>query len=553
MAIPCKQRLVADPAVGVSDLMGPIETLIQTKDDRNVMKLIAPPPNVKWKSGTPVSWMAALAPLFRSYALIAPNSIISSKKHKQALVRIEEKERINFGKKSISDFSDAVDDIVRMGLQHYRHLKQRPEMKERAFRKADQDQQRAIEGVLALLNVEPDEVGQATEQSPPARSPAQPAASTPNLTAALVPVTSPVHTTSNLTPPSAHGHTEVVNPSSSSTGDAARYEAVFDDILQKYADDDDDDDARHGSQSKTFKITYLSQKKDQSPERQDKSDKCDKSHKEKESPSPVKGAFVLAMSPKDRELLAEAQEAEPVSQMGKTLQQRLNAKKPPKKGKGKGKETKKQKEQEQCEGCTEENKKKKKKKKKTIKNAKDSGNQPKQSGEKDPKVKKRPSQETCGVDPETCPVVLPDYIPTQETMKIPRAVARNRFVSWSYHHTITALKQQGVKDKDALSKAGRRGHSQAGKTFDEAWPRDQPTKQEEKAKTETKTAAKSKAKKKEKQEEKEEERVGASEQEPEKKEEGVETKAPVDKPEVKRRKRCKSKDTGYKPEPWDAD
>ena len=466
------------------------------------------------------------------------------------MVRIEEKERINFGKKSVSDFTDSVDDIVRMGLQHYRHLKQRPEMKERAFRKADQEQQRAIEGVLALLNVEPDEVGQATEQSPPARSPAQPAASTPNLPAQLVLATSPVRTTSNLTPPSAHGHTEVVNPSSSSTGNAARYEAVFDDILQKYADADD---AQHGSQPKTFKITYFTQKKDQSPERQDKSDKCDKSHKDKESPSPVKGAFVLAMSPKDQKLLAEAQEAEPVSQMGKTLQQRLNAKKPPKKGKGKGKETKNQKEQEQCEGGTEE-KKAKKKKKNTIKNAKDSGNQPKQSGEKDTKVKKRPSQETCGVDPETFPVVLPDYVPTQETMNVSRAVARNRFVSWSYHHTITALKQQGVKDKDALSKAGRRGHSQAGKTFDEAWPRDQPTKQEEKTKTETKTAAKSKTQKKDNQEEKEEERVGASEQEPEKKEEGVETKAPVDKPEVKRRKRCKSKDTGaFKPEPWDAD
>ena len=176
MAIPCKQRLMADPAVGVSDLMGPIESFIQAKDDRNLM---APPPNVKWKSGTPVAWTAALSPLFKSYALIAPNSIISSKKHKQALVRIEEKERINFGKKSVSDFTDAVDDIVRMGLQHFRHLKQRPDLKERTFRKADHDQQRAIEGVLEVLNVEQDDSVQVPVPSPPARSPSQPAASTP--------------------------------------------------------------------------------------------------------------------------------------------------------------------------------------------------------------------------------------------------------------------------------------------------------------------------------------------------------------------------------------
>ena len=262
MAIPCKQRLIAHPAVGVSDLVGPIESFIQAKDDRNLMKLIAPPPNAKWKSGTPVSWMVALSPLFRSYALIAPNSIISSKKHKQAVVRIEERERINFGKKSVSDFTDAVDDIVRMGLQHYRHLKQRPDLKERPFRKADHDQQRAIEGVLEVLNAEQDNSVQVPAPFPPARSPSQPAASTPTPGTQLVLATSPVPTASNTTPRSASAHTGVANPSSSSTGNTARYEMVFDDILSKYgnADDDDDDDDDDEGQPKHFKITYFTEK-----------------------------------------------------------------------------------------------------------------------------------------------------------------------------------------------------------------------------------------------------------------------------------------------------
>ena len=116
------------------------------------------------------------------------------------------------------------------------------------------------------------------------------------------------------------------------------------------------------------------------------------------------------------------------------------------------------------------------------------------------------------------------------------------------------MKQQGVKDKDVLSKAGRRGHGEAGKVFDEAWPRDQSTKGEEEPKTETKTAAKTQKKKKRTEGEKED-RVGASEQGQEEQREGVETKAPIDgTPQVLGRKRGKTADTsGDKAEPFDAD
>ena len=71
-----KTRLVADPSIGVSDLMAPLQKLIESRDDRHVFKLVQAPPNVSWKSGTPVQWLCNLAPLWKSYVKIAPNTII---------------------------------------------------------------------------------------------------------------------------------------------------------------------------------------------------------------------------------------------------------------------------------------------------------------------------------------------------------------------------------------------------------------------------------------------------------------------------------------------
>ena len=75
-----KSRLIADPSVGVSDLMEPLTK--QEKNEKNIFKLI-------------VAWMASLAPLFKEYIKIAPNSIISGKNQK-----------VNFTRKATVDFVD---------------------------------------------------------------------------------------------------------------------------------------------------------------------------------------------------------------------------------------------------------------------------------------------------------------------------------------------------------------------------------------------------------------------------------------------------------------
>ena len=166
-----KPRLVADPTVGVGDLMQPLMGLVQEKMETNIFKLIQPPPNTSWKSAVPVAWLAGLATLFKDYVKIASNACISSKKHKMALSRLMEKESVNFTRKSSSDFIDMVDDTIRMGLAHLRTLKGSTEKRDAAYRKLDKSQQVALDGVLELISTHGSSIQQDDSQPRSSRSP----------------------------------------------------------------------------------------------------------------------------------------------------------------------------------------------------------------------------------------------------------------------------------------------------------------------------------------------------------------------------------------------
>ena len=158
-----KPRQVADPSVTVGDLMEPLESFLETTGDKNVMKHLQPPPNTSWKTST---WLAGLATLFEDYLKVAPNAIISSKKHKTAIIRLEEKHRINFSKKNTDEFADLIDDFIRMGLSHLRALKQQPEKKEQAFRRADKEQQKTLSHVIDLIRFDVEHQSHDNERVP---------------------------------------------------------------------------------------------------------------------------------------------------------------------------------------------------------------------------------------------------------------------------------------------------------------------------------------------------------------------------------------------------
>ena len=141
-----KPRLIADPSIGVSDLKRPLEQFIIKIGDKNIVKHIQPPPGISWKGACPVSWLAGLAPLLEEYVKVAPNGVITSKKHKIALERLEEDQKVNWTRKPTSDFLDLMDDWVRMALSHLRTLKQYSDKKDQAFRRADSAHQTAFVG-----------------------------------------------------------------------------------------------------------------------------------------------------------------------------------------------------------------------------------------------------------------------------------------------------------------------------------------------------------------------------------------------------------------------
>ena len=85
-----RQRLTADPTVSVADLSGPLETYMDREHENNVFKVLEPPTQASWKSGCPIGWLSGLADLFKAYVIVAPNTIVSAKKHRQAMLRLLE-------------------------------------------------------------------------------------------------------------------------------------------------------------------------------------------------------------------------------------------------------------------------------------------------------------------------------------------------------------------------------------------------------------------------------------------------------------------------------
>ena len=425
------------------------------KDDRNHLKMLTPPPQTGWKSATPVSWLCSLGPLSKSYIEVAPNTVIGSKRHKQAFVRLEESEKVNFSKRSAIDFTDAIDDYVRMGLAHLRMLKQSAEAKERAYRKADQHQQRLLDEILELVDV---------------KLVVEPGPTATHTEAQLVPITTD-YDNQPLRASGPSGSSRPLLETTTAFQGSLDFEGIFDAVL------DDEVDG--------VKIHYTKGNKNADKEKDKDKDKEKKyvilvksppgTPSPKKSPSKRQsttrrnsGAFELALTEEDKKMLQEAQHASPISKGRKSQQQRLNEKRPPKKSKGnsKGKSA-----HEKVESL----KANKGKNNKGTATSSNKGTGTSEKGKAGVSCK-RPAAAAAaafgdeGDDPAALPIVVPDWIPDPSTSEEQRSVIRSRYVSQGYHKTMVALKQQGYTNHDAMKAAARRAHKAAGETFDKAWP-----------------------------------------------------------------------------------
>ena len=454
-----KSRLVADHTVGVADLMKPLEAFLEKTKDRNLWKQIQPPHGTSWKTSTPSTWLCQLDTLFLEYIRIAPNTVISGKKHKNAICRIDETNRVNFTKKSRSDFYDLVDDAIRMGLSHLRQVKQCPARREVAYRKCDTSQQETLDKLLTYIQLGKDDIS-------PMQDDSQNSTCTATSSRKAVASIAPEATTTVAAP-------EVPSGSSSATrtNAMAECENIFDSIITKRGNEVDGVEIQMTKPNKVIKKTL-----------------SDPSGTESTT-SPQKGTpFMLELDEADKKAIEEASKATPIARDGKSQLQRLNAiRGPKKKGKGKGKGgNNKESGQMKRPAC-----KAKKPSKETQSSSGPSepkcGNKLAKTEEPKSKPKKRPAaaepsqlsqplrvrgkQADRNVPPEEPEkplfmTVTKDNHPAEPTRK----VLRNRCTSRAYHVTMEKLKREGEKNEDEIKAAARAVHKEAGAEFDQRWP-----------------------------------------------------------------------------------
>ena len=75
-----KPRLVADPAIGVSDLIECLEKYMNDQGSNNLYKLLDPPPHVTWKTAPDHNWLCAHSELWKLYLAKATNGVLPANK-----------------------------------------------------------------------------------------------------------------------------------------------------------------------------------------------------------------------------------------------------------------------------------------------------------------------------------------------------------------------------------------------------------------------------------------------------------------------------------------
>ena len=292
-----KGRMVADPSIGVGDLMEPLKALVKRTNDKDLLTYLKPPFGAGWKSAVPVDWLCSHSKLFADYLGLAKNSILSSKKHKNALEKIDEEEGIIKGKKLREDGIELIDDWLRMGLSHLRQCRQVEDVRARAQKRCSSKQWEILEGLIGSIDLGPQE----------------------SSSTALVPYGEDKAEKKLDAPQDDSQHSEQSLPSSSNSQAKASgnvqvlptyTESIFDKVLGKNMSDPYTPEMAKGPKGKP-----------QPPTKEDT-----------DQPFLCK----LDIASGDEELLASAEDAEPLHN-GKSQQQRWNAiRKAKTKGKGKG-------------------------------------------------------------------------------------------------------------------------------------------------------------------------------------------------------------------------
>ena len=159
-------RLRSDPSIGVSDLMKPFELLFQSEASRDIKGLLEIGGEYDFKSSPQPKWLCKLHILFGNLLDVAPNTVITSRKLRDALQRLQEEDSIMppGSKKDPDQILDWVDQKVRVGMAQLRELKDNTHScKDRAFKKCSDTEKQKLATLLSKISLVR---GQDFEKSP---------------------------------------------------------------------------------------------------------------------------------------------------------------------------------------------------------------------------------------------------------------------------------------------------------------------------------------------------------------------------------------------------
>lgn len=149
-----RSRLKADTSIGVSDLMRPFKVYIEKNDGcRDILKLLQCPSDMDWKSVPQHRWLVKNKVLFSLLLEVAPNTVITSRKLKEALSRIHDEKSINFSKKDNGDLWDWVDTKVRIGCAQLRELKSSTVVWDRCMKRCTDEEKEVLKAMMDQIQL----------------------------------------------------------------------------------------------------------------------------------------------------------------------------------------------------------------------------------------------------------------------------------------------------------------------------------------------------------------------------------------------------------------
>ena len=156
MALLSVRRQVADPNIGIKELMQVFQIYVVQCNNYDFMELVSGPRQYtwSWKTSPNPTWMFQIHRLVNSLLGVAANGVLPAAKVKQALMKLSESMKINQTKSSTADFADKVDQRIRIVMAQYRQVKTNPYEYQRLMKKATPEEKAAIDKVLNNMFVE---------------------------------------------------------------------------------------------------------------------------------------------------------------------------------------------------------------------------------------------------------------------------------------------------------------------------------------------------------------------------------------------------------------